>query len=209
MKHNRQLCLYCGKPINRHEMLYGACSACLKAKARIKKWHPDHNESGQWLYADMAPRMAEYIDPHDMDNEGAGVLLRMINMGTGVLNKPVDYDSMPSAVDYDPEQASRKRGPMLFRATADKYKVPLPDGTKKCRGCGAVIPFEGPMRCPACAEKNRILTARWRANCTSQRKCNHCGRPLPSDDYQWKNCPICRESFRYSKAKRKEQAQHE
>ena len=96
MKHDRKKCLYCGKPINRHEMLYGACSACLKQKARQRHYHPINGDKGTWLYADMAPRMVEYVDPHDMDDRGTKLLYNAINADTGVFNKPVDYDAMPA-----------------------------------------------------------------------------------------------------------------
>jgi len=203
MKHDRQKCLYCGKKINRHEWLYGACSDCLKLKAKRKGWKPFCNhDSGMWMYADMAPRMVEYVDPHDMDDRGTKLLYNAINRDTGVFNKPVDYDSMPAWDENgDPIPQKRHNKPMLFRAQRMKALPPIPEGMKKCRTCGKLIPFEGSSRCPQCLERNRIASAKWRAETRNQHKCAHCGKPL-EPGYKFKNCPHCKEVFRKAKLKK-------
>lgn len=202
MKHDRKKCLYCGKPINRHEMLYGACSACLKQRARERHWRPTNNDKGTWLYADMAPRMKEYVDPHDMDDRGTKLLYNAINADTGAFNKPVDYDAMPAWDENgDPIPQKRHNKPMLFRAQKQKPLPPIPDGMKKCRTCGALIPFAGSSRCDKCLERNRIASAKWRAESRNQHKCAHCGKQL-DPGYKFKNCPRCKEVFRKAKLKK-------
>ena len=207
MKHDRRKCLYCGKQINRHEMLYGACSDCMKRKAKLKHYGPHNNDKGAWLYADMAPRMKEYIDPHDLDDRGTMLLYRVINRDTGVFSGAPDYDKMP-AWDENGEPIAQKPGPpkgrhLLYRFTKEKLAPVIPDGMKKCRRCATLIPIAGPVRCPECLKKSREESAKWRAMSKKRGNCVHCGQKLP-DGYKFKNCPKCKEIFRESKMKQLE-----
>ncbi len=207
MKHDRKKCLYCGKPINRHEMLYGACSACLKRKAKLTGWHPTNNDKGTWLYADMAPRMKEYIDPHDLDDRGTMLLYRIINRGTGVFIPAPDYDKMPAWNEDGEEPKPKKPGmpkgsKILYRFTKEKELPPIPKGLKPCSRCGKLIPVAGYSKCDRCRKISADSTAKWRNRLAKEHKCVHCGKPLDAD-YKFKNCPDCRALYRAQKEKRK------
>lgn len=207
MKHDRKKCLYCGKPINRHEMLYGACSACLKQRARERHWHPTNNDKGTWLYADMAPRMKEYVNPHDLDDRGTMLLYRIINRDTGAFSPEPDYDKMPAWNEDGEEPKPEKPGPpkgsrILYRFSKGKHLPPVPDGMKRCTRCGKLIPIAGYTKCEACRKKCAESARKWRAKLAGQHRCKHCSKVLPAD-YTFKNCPECRALYRAQKEKRK------
>lgn len=203
MKHDRKKCLYCGKPINRHEMLYGACSACLKQKARQRHYHPINGDKGTWLYADMAPRMKEYIDPHDLDDRGTMLLYRIINRGTGVFTPAPDYDKMPAWNEGDEEPKPKKPGPpkgrkLLYRFTKEKDVPLIPNGMKQCSRCGKLIPIAGYTKCEKCRKGSNDSTKKWRERLKAEHKCTRCAKPLPPA-YKFATCPECKAKDRERK----------
>ena len=139
IKHDRRFCLDCNKRLNGHEWLYGACSACIKQRAKANGWRPkdrNGNSLAGWVYADNAPRWKEYGDFHDMDEDGMIRLIKAINGGgSGYARK--------AAPAEDLKVKRQERG--------------------ECVRCGAKLP-EGceAKRCPECLGKSRLYAAQWR-----------------------------------------------
>lgn len=181
MKHNRDYCLDCGRKLNRHEWYYGACSECIKKRAKANKWRPtghDGRDIQGWFYALNAPRMSEYMDYHDLNDEGVVALMETLFRGGGhyARRNPVQ-----------PEEQ-------------------LPPGTKRCRKCHRLIPAEGYATCDVCLKKHQayINERRWRwqaAGC-----CSACGEKLP-EGYKNKTCTDCLNRFKQYTVKARAKAE--
>lgn len=189
-KHNRDFCLYCGQKLNRHEWLYGACSACIKKRAKASKWagrisHGHHVEIG-WLYADNAPRWKEYADFHDMDDEGVLTLLEKVFGGR-------DYGFYAAKDVPEPAPEPKPEPP----------KPKAPDGMTKCRHCNKYIPIGRRLVCEECRSKVSERIKELREIRKRQHLCVICGVPLPKD-WEVQMCDPCRRKARANGRKLRE-----
>ena len=142
MAHDRSKCLYCNGTLTLHERLYGACSECIKARAKAKHWRPHGKYDGVWIYVDNAPRWKEYGDFHDMDDDGVIRIVRALAREGAWFGQEIDG-----------------RNPFKVHEGKGRPRKQLPPGVKHCQTCGKLIPESGLSRCPACRQKLAELTA--------------------------------------------------
>lgn len=181
--YNVRYCIDCGKELNYHEWYYGACSDCIKRRAKKRGWKPtQYAEGAGWFYADNAPRWREYGNPKDMDTLGVAMLIEVLRAGGAYFGQRPDYDKMQPASVYDTynSPASNK----------GRKRMVIPDGMKRCSNCGKLIPIAGSSRCKICADKLR----EWQRQAREQRKhahcCTACGVKLPQG-WAHVKCPRC------------------
>ncbi|MCR4622649.1 MAG: hypothetical protein K5663_11270 [Clostridiales bacterium] len=148
------------------EWLYGACSACIKKRAKANGWRPKTKGELGWFWTDNAPRLKEYGDPKDMDDEG---VLRLMEAAFG------GRQHYASGTEPEPPEPVIQPKPVEPK----KRKPEIPDGMKKCRGCDALLPVGGPTHCPKCARAKAAVVAALRHKRLSEHCCTQCGVPLP------------------------------
>lgn len=168
MKHDRDYCLDCGRRLNRHEWYYGACSDCIKKRAKRNKWEPrgagGHLEYG-WFYADNAPRIKDYLDYHDLNDEGVITLMEVCFRGRG-----------GHYAKQNPDQPDGR--------------TPPPLGTKRCVQCHKLIPAAGLATCPECLAKHQAYQQEKRRLWRAAGCCVSCGAKLPKG-WDRKSCQKC------------------
>ena len=167
-KHDRRFGLDCGGVLNGHEWYYGACSGCIKQRAKRNRWTPrgngGHVEWG-WFYADNAPRLKDYTDYHDLDDEG------VISLVTAAFGGRSHY---------------AKQGP----EQPDDGRTPPPLGTKRCIQCHKLIPTAGFATCPECLAKHQVYLDARRRQWAAAGCCSACGAKLPKG-WDKKSCQKC------------------
>ena len=166
MKHDRDYCLDCGKRLNRHEWYYGACSDCIKKRAKRNKWTPKGSggrEERNWFYAMNAPRMHEYTDYHDLNDEGVITLM---------------------------EVCFRGRSGHYAKQNPDQPDGVPPPGTKRCIQCHKLIPAAGHATCPECLAKHQAYQQEKRRLWAAAGCCVSCGAKLP-EGWDRKSCQRC------------------
>lgn len=195
-KHNRDFCLDCGRKLNRHEWLYGACSDCIKKRAKKNRWKPytskgikvNPDDRG-WFYADNAPRWNEYADFHDMDDEGVLTLMEKVFGGR-------NYGFYAARDAAKPE-------PKPEPAPPPPPKPKVPEGMVKCRHCNRYIPIGRRVVCEECRSKVSERIKELREIRKRHHLCVICGVPLPKD-WEVLMCDPCRRKARANDRKLRE-----
>lgn len=169
MNHDRRFCIDCGGKLNSHEWFYGACSECIKKRAKANRWRPtghDGRDITGWFYALNAPRMSEYVDYHDLDDNGVIALMEVL---------------------FGHRHHWARKGP-------DERPAP-PAGTKRCRKCHRLIPEEGPATCAICLEKHNAYMDARRQQRIENHECTACGAKLPAE-WTHKCCNKCLSKYK-------------
>ena len=193
--YNVRYCIDCGKELNYHEWYYGACSDCIKRRAKKRGWKPaQYAEGAGWFYADNAPRWHEYGDPKDMDNMGTALLVEVLRHNGAYFGQQPNFDKMQPASVYD---EPFNNSPVNNKGRKQKA---MPDGMKRCSHCGKLIPIAGPSRCKLCGDKYRERQRDKREKRKAEHCCTGCGAKLPRG-WTHVKCPHC---FEISNRRREE-----
>lgn len=185
--HKTRYCLDCGKKLNYHEWYYGACSECIKRRAKERHWGERNGyDSAGWLYACNAPRWKEYASAEDMDDTGVVLLIRAL-VKEGAYFGQSNFGNATAFTPYS-SPASNKGRP----------RKAIPEGLKRCGVCSRLIPIVGPSRCESCAARMREKQKQVREQRRLSHECIHCGAKL-ARGWAYTKCQHCLEASRQKK----------